>query len=44
MAFFSKDMAAYGDATLGWKIGGYDAEKALYARYRPKWAAASPIR
>lgn len=35
MAFFSKDMAAYCDATLGWKIGGYDAEKVLFAQYMP---------
>lgn len=37
MAFFSKELAAYCDATLGWKIAGYNAEKALYAKYMPHW-------
>ena len=35
MAFFSKDMSSYGDATLAWEIAGYDAEKALYVQYMP---------
>jgi len=37
MACFSLELSAYTDATLGWKIAGFEAEKALYSEYMPRW-------
>jgi hypothetical protein len=38
MSYFSPDLAAYIDATLGWASDGYDALKAGFAMVMPKWA------
>jgi len=35
--FFSKDMATYTDATLGWPIDGYEALHKMFSQYMPKW-------
>lgn len=37
MAFFSPDMVAYIDATLGWDLDSYDTLKALFEQYMPTW-------
>ena len=37
MAFISRDLSVYVDATLGWELNGYDALKAVWAQYMPTW-------
>lgn len=37
MAYFSPDMAAYIDATLGWDLDSFDALKGIFAQYMPNW-------
>ncbi len=37
ISFFSKDMATYTDATLGWPIDGYDALHKMLSQYMPQW-------
>ena len=37
MAFISRDLSVYVDATLGWELHGYDALKAVWAQYMPTW-------
>ena len=38
MAYFSPDMVAYIDATLGWDFDSFDALKAVFEQYMPTWA------
>ncbi|HEY0518791.1 MAG TPA: hypothetical protein VGC84_04795 [Ilumatobacteraceae bacterium] len=38
MSYFSPDMAAYIDATLGWNFDSYEALQAVFAEYMPNWA------
>lgn len=37
MAFFSPELTAYTDATLGWKVNGFAEEQAIYERYMSHW-------
>ena len=37
MAFISRDLSVYADATLGWELHGYDALKEVWAQYMPTW-------
>ena len=37
MAFISRDLSVYVDATLGWELHGYDALQAVWAHYMPTW-------
>lgn len=37
MAFFSRELVTYTDATLGWDLGGYEALHGLFAQYMPGW-------
>jgi hypothetical protein len=37
MAFISRDLSVYVDATLGWELNGYDALKEVWAQYMPTW-------
>lgn len=37
MTYFSPDMVAYIDATLGWKLDSYEELKAVFAQYMPTW-------
>ena len=37
MAFISRDLSVYADATLGWELHGYDALKDVWAHYMPTW-------
>jgi hypothetical protein len=35
MAFISRDLSVYADATLGWELNGYDALREVWAQYMP---------
>ena len=37
MAFISRDLSVYVDATLGWELHGYDALQDVWAHYMPTW-------
>ena len=37
MAYFSRDLVTYTDATLGWDCAGYDALRAVFVEYMPAW-------
>jgi len=37
MAFISRDLSVYADATLGWELHGYDALKDVWSQYMPTW-------
>ncbi len=37
MEFISRDLSVYVDVTLGWELNGYDALKAVWAKYMPTW-------
>lgn len=41
MSFFSPDLVTYTDATLGWDLAGFEALRALYADYMPRWSSAA---
>lgn len=38
MSWFSRDLATYTDATLGWDIDSFDALQAIFEQYMPDWA------
>jgi hypothetical protein len=37
MAYFSRDLVAYIDATLGWVFDGHDALRTVFEQYMPGW-------
>ena len=39
MAFFSKNMATYTDATLGWPLDSYQVLHGVFSQYMPQWPA-----
>jgi hypothetical protein len=41
MKYFSPDMIAYTDATLGWDFDSYAAVKAGYEQHMPNWAPSA---
>ena len=41
MAWFSRDLATYTDATLGWDCDSFDAVKAVFDQHMPTWGAAA---
>lgn len=38
MSWFSRDLATYTDATLGWDVASFDAVQAVFEQYMPNWA------
>ena len=38
MSYFSPNLEAYIDATLGWDLDNYDTLKAVFEQYMPNWA------
>ncbi|SDI50323.1 hypothetical protein SAMN04487926_11844 [Paraburkholderia steynii] len=47
MSFFSRDMVAYIDATLGWRLAGFNELHKVFSDYMPRWspsAASYPTR
>jgi ketosteroid isomerase-like protein len=37
MSWFSRDLATYTDATLGWDVASFDAVQAIFEQYMPHW-------
>ncbi len=37
MSWFSRDLATYTDATLGWDVDSFDALQAIFEQYMPNW-------
>jgi len=37
MAYFSRELVSYIDATLGWDLAGYEVLKGVFAQYMPNW-------
>jgi hypothetical protein len=37
MSWFSRDIATYTDATLGWDVDSFDALQAVFEQYMPNW-------